>query len=52
MPKRTVKIIKADSQTIILEVFVGTDYRITIPTAIRDLIDPFQKARVTIDLAT
>lgn len=51
MPKRTVTIIKADNQTIILEVFVGTDYRITIPKAIRNLIQPYQKARVTIDLA-
>ena len=48
MPRGIVKILKADDETIILEVTMGVDYRLSIPQAIRGLIDPKTKVQVTI----
>ena len=48
MPKRRIKIIKADKESIILEVSIGTDYRITIPKAIRHMVDPKENVQITI----
>jgi len=51
MPKGKFKILKADDEIIILEATIGTDYRFSIPTSIRDLIDPREKVRITIEKA-
>jgi hypothetical protein len=48
MPRGIVKILKADDETIILETTIGVDYRLSIPQAIRSLIDPNSKVQVTI----
>ena len=48
MPKRRIKIIRADKESIILEVSIGTDYRITIPKAIRHMVDPKENVQITI----
>jgi len=48
MPRGEVKILKADGETIILEATIGVDYRFSIPRAIRSLVDPKSKVRVTI----
>jgi len=40
MPRRRVKILKATSESIILETTIGVDYRISIPKSIRSLIAP------------
>ena len=48
MPRGVVKILKADGETIILETIIGVDYRFSIPRAIRSLVDPDSKVRVTI----
>jgi len=40
MPRRGVKILKANSEAITLETTIGTDYRISIPKSIRSLIAP------------
>ncbi len=40
MPRRRVKILKANNGNITLETTIGTDYRISIPKAIRSLIAP------------
>ena len=48
MPRGVVKILKANGETIILEATIGVDYRLSIPHAIRSLIDPYSKVQVTI----
>jgi len=48
MPRGEVKILKANGETIILETTIGVDYRFSIPRAIRSLVDPNSKVRVTI----
>jgi hypothetical protein len=48
MPRGEVKILKADIEVIILEMIIGVDYRISIPKAIRSLIDPKEKVQITI----
>ena len=48
MPRGVVKILKANGEVIILEVTVGVDYRFSIPKAIRSLVDPKEKVRITI----
>jgi len=51
MPRGRVKVLKANSESIILETAIGTDYRITIPKAIRTLIKPEDSVKVTIEKA-
>ena len=48
MPRSTVKILKANSEAIILETTIGADYRFSIPKAIRSLIDPKETVEITI----
>jgi len=48
MPRGVVKILKANGETIILEATIGVDYRLSIPHAIRSLIDPYSRVQVTI----
>ena len=48
MPRRVVKILKANGEVIILEVTIGVDYRFSIPRSIRSLVDPNSKVQVTI----
>jgi len=52
MPRKTVDILKADRETLILKTTIGTDYRFSIPKAIRSFIDPNEKVRITIKRAT
>lgn len=49
MPRGKVKILKANSEVIILEATIGVDYRLSIPKVIRGLIDPKDKVRITIE---
>ena len=49
MPRRAVKILKANSEAIILETAIGVDYRFSIPKSIRGLIDPKDVVRITIE---
>ncbi|MCP8311502.1 MAG: hypothetical protein L6M37_00930 [Candidatus Methylarchaceae archaeon HK02M1] len=51
MPRSSVKILKANSKTIILEAAIGTDYRFSIPKSIRSLIDPKEVVRIIIEKA-
>lgn len=48
MPKRATKIIHATEETIILETTVGTDYRLSIPKAIRHQLKPTDKVQITV----
>ena len=48
MPRGEVKILKANGEVIILETTIGVDYRFSIPKAIRSLIDPQEKVRITV----
>ena len=48
MPRGEVKILKANGEIIILEATIGVDYRFSIPRAIRSLLDPNDKVRITI----
>lgn len=48
MPRGEVRILKANHETIILETTIGVDYRFSIPKAIRSLVDPKEKVRITI----
>ena len=48
MPRRAVKILKANSEAIILEATIGVDYRFSIPKSIRSLIEPKDVVRITI----
>lgn len=48
VPRRAVKILKANSEAIILETAIGVDYRFSIPKSIRSLIDPEDVVRITI----
>ncbi|MCP8323146.1 MAG: hypothetical protein L6N96_03085 [Candidatus Methylarchaceae archaeon HK02M2] len=49
MPRTSMKILKADNETIILEAPIGVDYRFSIPMSIRSLIDPKEVVRITIE---
>ena len=49
MPRSSVKILKANSETIILESPIGMDYRFSIPKSVRSLIDPKEMVRITIE---
>ena len=49
MPRKGVKILKANSEVFILETTIGVDYRFSIPKAVRSLIDPNDKVRITIE---
>ncbi len=48
MPRSAVKILKANSEAIILEAAIGVDYRFSIPKSIRSLIAPKEVVRITI----
>ena len=48
MPRKSVKILKANSEVLILETTIGVDFRFSIPKALRNLIDPNDKVRITI----
>ncbi len=48
MPGRRLKIVKANTESIILEGPVGTDYRINIPKAIQHHIKPEEVVQITI----
>jgi hypothetical protein len=47
MPKAKIDIIKSTSSTLIVEMTIGKDYRISIPTQARRNIDTKAKYRVT-----
>ena len=49
MPRKSVKILKANSEVFILKTSIGVDYRFSIPKAIRSLIYPNDKVRITIE---
>ena len=49
VPRRAVKILKANSEAITLETAIGVDYRFSIPKSIRSLIDPEDVVRITIE---
>ena len=51
MPKRSVEILKANTHIIILKAKVGKDYRIAIPKAIQNLLEPTDTVTVTIQKA-
>jgi len=49
MPKQTITITKADNAVIVMEGAIGRDYRLSIPKAVRSLVDVEAKVRVTIE---
>ncbi len=49
VPRRAVKILKANSEAIILETAIGVDYRFSIPKSLRGHIDPKDLVRITIE---
>jgi len=49
MPKQTITITKADNAVIVMEGAIGRDYRLSIPKAVRRLVDVEAKVRVTIE---
>lgn len=46
--RRKVRILKANTDSIVLEVAVSAYYRIEIPKSIRDLLEPGETVQVTI----
>lgn len=48
MPRRGVKILKANNGDITLETTIGTNYRFSIPKSIRNLINPKETVQITI----
>lgn len=49
MPRKSVKILKANSKVFILETSIRVNYRFSIPKATRSRIDPNDKVRITIE---
>ena len=49
MPKGKTRILKANTHIIILKATVGKDYRIAIPKAIQNLLQPTETVTVTIE---
>lgn len=47
MPKAKIDIVKSNDKTLIVEMMIGSDYRISIPTQARRNIDTKAKYRVT-----